>query len=136
LTFNGGHAVVLTGQVVVDEGGDGSSANGGASVANNVAVRTGKPAVAPGLSNVTISQSEDGTWHIKGHVDGGAPIGTIIQVVSGPGNTAGSTATVDADGNFDLGVQLDPGTPGGAITINAINQTTGTTSDPWTGLIG
>jgi hypothetical protein len=138
-TYTPESTVVLTGQIQDDSasgtgvaqttGGTGGTMAMGPIGGHNIAAK-------PLLENVTITQTEDGTWHIRGHVDGGAPVGTVIEVLNGPGNSTGQGVTVDSDGNFDLAIDLDPGTPGGQITIDAVNQTTGTHSSQWSGLIG
>jgi hypothetical protein len=87
----------------------------------------------PVLGGVGISRGEDGLWHIRGHVDNTSPIGSIIKVIRGPGDSSGQTGVVDAEGNFDI--VLDVG-EGGAISISANDQDSGTESDPWDGLVG
>jgi hypothetical protein len=100
----------------------------------------GDPAPAPGgnqplLSDVSIIRDENGLWHIHGHVDNTSPIGTIIRVISGPGDSPGQTGTVDVDGNFDIVLDVPDGSSG-AISIIAINQDKGDESDPWDGFVG
>jgi hypothetical protein len=139
-----GSTLVLTGKVQDDSdtGASSGQTTDTTAASGGTAAAPGRPGggqqqgVKPLLQNVTVTQTEDGVWHIRGHVDGASPVGTIVEVVNGPGNSTGATTTVDADGNFDIGIVLDPGTPGGSISIDAVNQTTGNHSDPWSGLIG
>jgi len=105
-----------------------------------ITIDYGKPAPdpvvnEPGLSDVTISRGDDGLWHIHGHVGNSSPIGTIIEILNGPGNTSGQTGAVDLDGSFDIVLDLPEGS-GGVITIIGIDGESGGQSDPWDGLIG
>jgi hypothetical protein len=101
--------------------------------ATNLAAPT---AEQPALRDVTIT-CEGGTWHIRGHVDGGSPLGTVIKIISSsiPGRE-GNTVEVNPDGSFDIGINLDPNSPGGSISIIAIDGDTGNESGQWDGIIG
>jgi hypothetical protein len=88
----------------------------------------------PVLSGVSIIRDENGLWHIRGHVDSTSPIGTVIKIVSGPGDTGGQSGIVDVDGNFDIVLDIRDGS--GSISIIAANGETGDQSDPWDGLVG
>jgi len=93
------------------------------------------PSTQPVLSDVSIIRDENGLWHIHGHVDNTSPIGTIIRIITGPGDSSGQTGTVDVDGNFDIVLDVPAG-GSGAISIIAINQDKGEESDPWDGFVG
>jgi hypothetical protein len=86
------------------------------------------------IGDVTITQGSDGSWHIRGHVDNTSPIGTIVKIINGPGDTTGVSGSVDVDGSFDIIVKLNPDDQG-AISIIAIDGD-GNQSDPWDGTIG
>jgi hypothetical protein len=89
----------------------------------------------PTLSNVTITQI-DGTWHIRGNVTGGDPVGTVIHIISSIPSINGQTSVVtNPDGSFDIGLNLPPGTPGGSISI-VLDDGDGVTFDNWAGFIG
>jgi hypothetical protein len=83
----------------------------------------------------TITNDGNGWWHIHGNVNTDNPLGTIIKISSSVTGVDGSTTAVNSDGTFDISFQLNPDTPGGAISITAIDQTTGTTT-VWDGWIG
>jgi hypothetical protein len=89
----------------------------------------------PALANVTITQI-DGTWHIRGTVTGGDPVGTVINIISTIPSINGQTSVVtNPDGSFDIGLNLPPGTPGGSISI-ILGDGDGITFDNWAGFIG
>jgi hypothetical protein len=93
-------------------------------------------AAQPTLTNVTITQV-DGVWHITGQVVGGTPGSTVINIISSIPSVNGQTQVVEnADGTFDIGITLPAGTPGGTISIQAVDTSTDEASDVWTGLIG
>lgn len=104
-------------------------------LANNVS--TGTDSVQsqnPILRDVRIT-NEGGIWHIRGRVQNGSPIGTIIKILSTIPSANGQISTVEnPDGTFDIGIILPPGSAGGSISIIAINPD-GSQSDAWDGKI-
>ncbi len=90
----------------------------------------------PTLSNVTITQGDDGAWHIRGQVTGNNPIGTVITIISSIPSINGETNVVEnPDGTFDIGIILPSGTPGGSISIT-LGDGDGDVFDQWDGAIG
>jgi hypothetical protein len=91
---------------------------------------------APKITGVTITNTGNGWWHIHGTVDTNNPLGTIIKITSQVDGVDGTGTTLNEDGSFDISFQLDPTTAGGAISIIAIDQSNGNTSNGWDGWIG
>jgi hypothetical protein len=87
-----------------------------------------------GLTGVQIVQ-ENGGWHIRGTVTGGSPGQTVITIVSTmPGNNGQTTVVENADGTFDIGINMTGGT-GGDISITARDPMTGDISPTWEGSV-
>ena len=100
---------------------------------------SGAPLVAQygtiGLTNVQIVY-ENGGWHIRGNVTGGTAGQTVINIVSTISGVNGQTSTVEnADGSFDIGISIGPGS-GGTISITAKDNTVGSVSEEWEGVVG
>ncbi len=88
--------------------------------ANSTDVTVGDPGYnsGPVLKDVTVSL-EGGIWHIRGRVDN-TDAGAIVKIIDGTfPDRNGQTAPVEGDGSFDIGITLDPGSPGGSISIIA-----------------
>jgi hypothetical protein len=89
----------------------------------------------PVISGVTITL-ENGVWHIRGQVMNSTPIATVIQITTNiPGQDGRPTVVENADGTFDIGITLDPSSPGGSFSIVAVNEDTGAVSQAWNGYI-
>jgi hypothetical protein len=89
----------------------------------------------PSLRDVEIIQDGSGDWHIRGHVDGSSPIGTIIKIINGPSDSSGQTGEVNSDGSFDIIINTPPDSQGGGISIIAVDPD-GNESDTWDGILG
>jgi hypothetical protein len=88
-----------------------------------------------GLNNVQIVY-ENGGWHIRGTVTGGTAGQTVITIVSTiPGNDGTTSVVENADGSFDIGINMDAGSPGGTISITGKDTSTGNVSDTWDGFV-
>jgi hypothetical protein len=89
-----------------------------------------------GLTNVQIVY-DNGGWHIRGTVTGGTPGQTVINIVSSINGVNGTTSVVEnADGTFNIGISMAPGSTGGTISIRAADIETGAISDDWEGIVG
>ena len=87
------------------------------------------------ISNVKITY-EDGAWHIRGRVDNGDPIGTIISIISSDPSINGQKTVVEnPDGSFDIGIPMPQGNGGGSISIIATDPN-GNVIGEWDGFIG
>lgn len=92
-------------------------------------------ATSPVVDGVTISK-DGNTWHIHGQLNGNTGLDTLISIIGSNPDLNGETVTINADGSFDIGITLNPGSPGGVIGIVAINGSTGETTDVlWEGSI-
>jgi hypothetical protein len=112
-----GTAAVQFGQAVTKTGSD----------QTRITLATGEPV----LNDVTISRDDNGVWHIRGHVDGTSPIGTVIKIINAPDGTQAESGAVNDDGSFDIVINVGGS---GAISIIAVDGN-GNQSDAWDGTI-